>query len=56
MHEETGQKPSYEQLLEAAGRGDGASGKALFAALYSELHAIAERELRRSQPDLSRPR
>lgn len=36
-------------LFAAAGQGDPASAEALFAALYSELHRLARRELARSQ-------
>jgi RNA polymerase sigma factor (TIGR02999 family) len=39
--------PSLARLFAAAEQGDPASSAALFAALYSELHRIAGRELRR---------
>jgi RNA polymerase sigma factor (TIGR02999 family) len=35
-------------LTASAGRGDGSGSSALFAALYSELHRLAQRELARS--------
>jgi RNA polymerase sigma factor (TIGR02999 family) len=37
--------PSISSLIAAAERGDAEAGKALFAALYSELHRLAKREL-----------
>ena len=42
-----------EQLVQTADAGDPASASALFAVLYRELHAIAERELRRGGPELT---
>jgi RNA polymerase sigma factor (TIGR02999 family) len=39
---------ALDQLIRAADDGDGAAAKQLFAALYQELHALAERQLRRS--------
>jgi RNA polymerase sigma factor (TIGR02999 family) len=39
--------PAIAQLFAAAERGDPASASALFAALYTELHRIAQRELGR---------
>jgi len=41
------------QLIQTADAGDGAAASKLFAALYRELHAIAERELRRGGSELS---
>ena len=41
------------QLIQTADAGDGAAANELFAALYRELHAIAERELRRGGSDLT---
>lgn len=38
-------EPPIRQLIEAAERGDLASAEQLFAALYSELHRMARREL-----------
>jgi len=38
---------SISALFEAAGKGDPAAASALFEALYSELHRVARRELRR---------
>lgn len=40
-------------LIHSADAGDGRAASALFSALYRELHAIAERELRRGRPDLT---
>jgi hypothetical protein len=37
-------------LMHTADADDGAAANELFAALYRELHAIAERELRRAGP------
>jgi RNA polymerase sigma factor (TIGR02999 family) len=39
---------AIDQLIFAADGGDGAAARELFAALYQELHALAERHLRRS--------
>lgn len=39
--------PSYATLLQHADDGDAASAQQLFASLYSELHQLAERQLRR---------
>jgi RNA polymerase sigma factor (TIGR02999 family) len=41
------------QLISTAETGDGAAASALFAALYRELHAIAERELHRGGAELT---
>ena len=41
------------ELIQTADAGDRAAARELFAALYRELHAIAERELRRGGPDLT---
>lgn len=38
---------NISSLVEAAERGDGSAGEALFSALYSELHRLARRELAR---------
>ena len=40
-------EPTLADLFSAADRGDQASGAALFTALYSELHRVAQRELSR---------
>jgi RNA polymerase sigma factor (TIGR02999 family) len=40
-------EPTLADLFSSADRGDPASGAALFAALYSELHRVAQRELSR---------
>jgi RNA polymerase sigma factor (TIGR02999 family) len=40
-------QPTIALLFEASERGDPASSSALFAALYSELHRVATRELSR---------
>lgn len=37
--------PTIPSLFDAAEQGDGAAADALFAALYSELHLLAKREL-----------
>ncbi len=39
-------------LIRTADGGDPAAASALFAALYQELHAIAQRELRAPAPEL----
>ena len=44
---------SIGDLIRTAERGDPAAAGALFGALYSELHAIAERQLRRGGPELT---
>jgi RNA polymerase sigma factor (TIGR02999 family) len=44
---------SIGDLIRTAERGDPAAAGALFGALYDELHAIAERQLRRGGPDLT---
>jgi RNA polymerase sigma factor (TIGR02999 family) len=44
---------SLGELMRAADAGDAAGAGALFAALYRELHAIAERELNRGGRDLT---
>ena len=41
------------QLIQTADAGDGAAASELFAALYRELHVIAERELRRGGSELT---
>lgn len=41
------------QLIRTADSGDGAAADQLFAALYRELHAIAERELHRGGAELT---
>jgi RNA polymerase sigma factor (TIGR02999 family) len=41
------------QLIRAADDGDGVAATQLFAALYEELHALAERHLRRSGTGLT---
>jgi RNA polymerase sigma factor (TIGR02999 family) len=40
-------EPTLAELFSSADLGDPASGAALFAALYSELHRVAQRELAR---------
>jgi RNA polymerase sigma factor (TIGR02999 family) len=44
---------SIGALIRTANGGDRQAADALFGALYSELHAIAERQLRRGAPELS---
>ena len=44
---------SIGDLIRTAERGDPAAAGALFGALYRELHAIAERQLRRGGSDLT---
>ena len=41
------------ELIRTAEAGNGAAANELFATLYRELHAIAERQLRQSGPDLT---
>jgi RNA polymerase sigma factor (TIGR02999 family) len=41
------------ELIRSAQSGDSAAAAALFAALYQELHAIAESQLRRGGPELT---
>jgi RNA polymerase sigma factor (TIGR02999 family) len=41
------------QLIRTADAGDGAAASELFAALYQELHAIAERQLRQASGELT---
>jgi len=45
--------PPIGELIRAADAGDAVKAGELFAALYRELHAIAERELRRGGRDLT---
>jgi RNA polymerase sigma factor (TIGR02999 family) len=45
--------PSIGELIRTAEAGDQAAGSILFAALYQELHAIAERQLRRGGSELT---
>jgi RNA polymerase sigma factor (TIGR02999 family) len=40
-------------LIRTADAGDGAAADALFSALYQELHGLAERQLRRSGPEVT---
>jgi RNA polymerase sigma factor (TIGR02999 family) len=40
-------QPNLSSIFEAADRGDASAADALFTALYSELHRMAKRELRR---------
>ena len=44
---------TIDQLIRTADAGDGAAAKVLFTRLYRELHALAERQLRRSNPELT---
>lgn len=41
------------ELIRTADSGDGAAANALFGALYQELHRLAERQLRKSSPDVT---
>jgi RNA polymerase sigma factor (TIGR02999 family) len=41
------------ELIRTADTGDGAAANQLFAALYQELHGLAERQLRRFGPELT---
>ena len=43
-------EPTISSLIGAAERGEGPAWEALFAALYSELHRVAKRELARHGP------
>jgi RNA polymerase sigma factor (TIGR02999 family) len=45
--------PPVRELVRTADAGDPEAAGALFAALYRELHAIAERELHRGSADLT---
>jgi RNA polymerase sigma factor (TIGR02999 family) len=45
--------PPIGELIRTAQAGDGAAGDELFAALYRELHAVAERQLRRGGAELT---
>jgi RNA polymerase sigma factor (TIGR02999 family) len=45
--------PPMAELVRTADVGDSDAASALFAALYSELHAIAERELRRNGAEVT---
>jgi RNA polymerase sigma factor (TIGR02999 family) len=45
--------PPIGELIRTAEAGDPASASALFAVLYQELHAIAERQLRRGGSELT---
>jgi RNA polymerase sigma factor (TIGR02999 family) len=45
--------PAIGELIRTAQRGDREAADTLFAALYRELHGLAERELRRGGPDLT---
>ena len=42
---------SISDLFDASDRGDPAAARALFAALYDELHELAARQLRDEQRD-----
>ncbi|HUR93384.1 MAG TPA: ECF-type sigma factor [Gemmatimonadales bacterium] len=44
---------AISDLIRTADTGDPEAAEALFATLYRELHAIAERQLRRNGPDLT---
>jgi RNA polymerase sigma factor (TIGR02999 family) len=44
----SGTKPTIASLIDSVERGDGSATDALFAALYSELHRLARRQLARS--------
>jgi RNA polymerase sigma factor (TIGR02999 family) len=44
---EAGVEPAIPSLFDAVERGDDSAAAALFAALYTELHRLARRELRR---------
>jgi RNA polymerase sigma factor (TIGR02999 family) len=41
------------ELLRTADAGDGTAARELFALLYDELHGLAERQLKRSGPELT---
>lgn len=44
---------TIDELIRTADAGDGAAARELFAALYRELHALAERQLRQSGTGLT---
>ena len=46
-------EPTISSLISSAERGDSAAAEALFPALYSELHRLAQRQLRRKAGDVS---
>jgi RNA polymerase sigma factor (TIGR02999 family) len=46
-------EPTISSLIESAEGGDQSATEALFAALYSELHRLANRELARRQPGVT---
>ena len=46
-------EPTISSLVVAAEGGDPSAAAALFAALYSELHGLARRQLARNSPDLT---
>lgn len=46
-------EPAIVDLIHGADAGNAAASQQLFAALYDELHRLAERQLRRTGPDLS---
>jgi RNA polymerase sigma factor (TIGR02999 family) len=50
---EAGVGSAISSLVVAAERGDHSAAEALFAALYSELHRVAKRELARQGPPVS---
>jgi len=43
-------EPKFLELIHSADRGEPAAADALFSALYSELHRLADRQLARSAP------
>ena len=46
-------EPTISSLIASAERGDRSAADALFAALYSELHRLARRQLARSGPGMT---
>jgi RNA polymerase sigma factor (TIGR02999 family) len=46
-------EPSIPSLMAAADRGNDVAARALFAALYAELHGMARRELSRAGPGMT---
>ncbi|HEU4588152.1 MAG TPA: ECF-type sigma factor [Gemmatimonadales bacterium] len=44
---------AIHRLIQSADAGDGAAARELFATLYRELHAMAERQLRRNHGELT---
>ena len=46
-------EPTIASLIRSAEGGDASAARSLFAALYSELHRLAEKQLARHAPDMT---